>query len=92
LHIVDVSQDDPVKAYRIVRKELEMYNKTLAEKQEVIVLNKKELLQNCNKKSLEKFILSFKKFTNNPVFAISAASRDGVRETVEFLYTKLVNK
>ena len=40
LHLIDVTGDDPVGAYRIIRKELKSYGGNLAEKPEVIAFNK----------------------------------------------------
>ncbi|NKD77500.1 GTPase ObgE [Haematospirillum sp. H1815] len=44
LHLVDGTQDDPAQAYRIVRTELEAYGGGLADKREIIVLNKIDAL------------------------------------------------
>ncbi|MFN8523241.1 MAG: GTPase ObgE [Chloroflexota bacterium] len=40
LHVLDASQPNPAQAYRDVRMELELYNPALAEKPEVVALNK----------------------------------------------------
>src|SRR5207247_2284939 len=40
LHLVDVTGDDPVAAYRVIRKELKAYSPELAKKSEVIAFNK----------------------------------------------------
>ncbi len=44
LHLIDVSGEDPVKDYRVIRKELKAYSPELAEKPEVIAFNKTDLL------------------------------------------------
>jgi GTP-binding protein len=44
LHLVDAHGDDPVAAYRTVRTELENYGAGLADKIEIIALNKADLL------------------------------------------------
>lgn len=44
LHLVDGTEDDPAQAYRIVRSELEAYGGGLADKREIIVLNKIDAL------------------------------------------------
>ncbi|MBW4330383.1 GTPase ObgE [Stakelama sp. CBK3Z-3] len=44
LHLVDAHGDDPATAYRTVRAELEAYGADLADKREVIALNKADLL------------------------------------------------
>lgn len=44
LHLVSVEQDDPVAAYREVRKELESFGQGLGEKPEIIILSKIDLI------------------------------------------------
>ncbi|MDR3285398.1 MAG: GTPase ObgE [Holosporales bacterium] len=79
LHVIDISQDDPLQAYRIIRKELEIYNPILSQKPEVIVLNKKELI---NAEKLKKITNIFKKNIKNKVFSkpISSSKVEGVYE------------
>ena len=58
LHLIDVNEDDLFKSYRLVRKELEKYSKSLLKKNEIIVFNKTDLI---NKEDLG---YKKKKFTN----------------------------
>lgn len=44
LHLVSADQDDPLAAYREVRKEIESFGHNLGEKQEVIILSKIDLI------------------------------------------------
>ncbi|MDN5248227.1 MAG: GTPase ObgE [Wolbachia endosymbiont of Tyrophagus putrescentiae] len=44
LHLIDVTHDDLIAAYNCTHNELELYNSNLAEKEEVVVLNKCDLL------------------------------------------------
>ena len=44
LHLVSADQDDPIAAYREVRKELEAFGHGLAKKNEIIVLSKADLV------------------------------------------------
>lgn len=44
LHLVSATQDDPVAAYREVRKELELFGRGIADKREVVVLSKTDLV------------------------------------------------
>jgi GTP-binding protein len=83
LHMVDLEADDPVDSYDVVRNELEMYNPTLAQKTEIIALNKKELLRDDK---LTKIIEKFKKRTKSEVFLISAISGNNVQSVVQRLY------
>lgn len=44
IHLVSASQDDPLAAYRKVRKEIELFGRGLSHKREVIVLSKADLV------------------------------------------------
>ncbi|WP_417593623.1 GTPase ObgE [Parasphingorhabdus sp.] len=44
LHLIDATGDDPVKAWKTVTKELEKYGGGLAEKPQILALNKADLL------------------------------------------------
>ena len=44
LHLVDVTQEDPLGAYRTVREELEAYGADLSDKPEILALNKCDAL------------------------------------------------
>ena len=44
LHLIDVSDDDLIKSYKQIRRELGKYSKELLRKKEIIVLNKIDLL------------------------------------------------
>jgi len=44
LHLIDVNEEDIVKSYKQVRKELGKYSKNLLKKDEIIVFNKVDLI------------------------------------------------
>ena len=44
LHLVSADQDDPLAAYREVRKEIELFGHGLAKKREIIVLSKRDIV------------------------------------------------
>lgn len=75
LHIIDGTQDDPAEAYHTIREELEAYGHGLADKPEIIAMNKcdalGEELAEDQAKNLEKAI-------GKDVFRISAVSGDHV--------------
>lgn len=82
LHLIDGTQEDVVEAYRIIRKELELYDQGITEKPEVIALNKCDALTDKviaeKKKALEKA-------TKQKVFPLSAISHKGTPEILEEL-------
>lgn len=79
LHLIDVTQDDIVGAYHAIRSELEEYGHGLAEKPEIIALNKCDALGDElaaeQAKELEKAL-------GRPVHQISAVAGRGVREVL----------
>lgn len=44
VHLIDVSQDDYLKAYKTIRQELSLYGADLAKRPEIIILNKTDIL------------------------------------------------
>lgn len=77
LHIIDVMEDDVVQAYKTIRKELELYDKKLILKPEVIALNKTDA---SDAKETAKKVKALEKLTGKKVFTISAVTRQGLEE------------
>lgn len=76
VHVLDVSREDIVEDYRIIRKELESYSPTLALKRELVVLNKVDLIQNDASLFVEELAKQ-----NIPIFArISSVTHFGVQD------------
>lgn len=74
LHMIDVTADDPVKAYRTVRAELKAYSKLLADKEEIVAFNKIDAI---DEKTLEKKLKTFEtKLKIKPVLISSAAAKN----------------
>ena len=75
LHVIDVIQEDPVKAYNQVREELLAYGSVLSGKKEIVVLNK------CDAISSELVAEKHRDLSthvSSPVFAISAVTGMGI--------------
>lgn len=73
IHLIDINQKDILETYKIVRNELQNYNRGLETKSEVVVINKadvvdEELAEWIQKDFLEKY--------NKKVFFISALRKD----------------
>lgn len=83
LHLVDSTADDIVENYRVIRHELELYGSGLANKPEIIGLNKADALgpelAEDQKKTLEEAI-------GKEVMLLSAVSGEGVTEILRALY------
>ena len=63
LHMIDITEDDLKKSYSQVRKELKNYSKDLLKKDEIVVLNKIDLLDDKEVKKIKNDFL--KKFKGN---------------------------
>ncbi len=84
LHLIDVTGDDPVKAYRIIRKELKAYSPGLAAKTEIIAFNKIDAI---SAEDLEIKLADFKKRARKNPVLISAATQKGVDDVMKKLLT-----
>ena len=89
IHIVDVSGiegQDPIESFDIINGELKNYSQKLAEKPQVIAANKSDIPQ---------FEENFGRFKAEmeergySVFKISAATKSGISELLNFVYQKL---
>lgn len=78
-HIIDMGGTegrDPINDYKIIRKELESFNKSIIEKPEIIIANKMDMpsaLENLEK---------FKKEINKEIIPISAINNEGLKEVI----------
>lgn len=76
LHLIDGTAEDVVESYRTVRAELEAYDDELADKPEIIALNKCDALTAAE---IKKKKAALKKASGaKEVFTISAAGREGI--------------
>ncbi len=72
LHLIDGTSDDVVAAYETVRHELNQYDDDLAEKPEIVALNKCDSMTAAEIKKKKK---ALEKASGGDVFVISAAAR-----------------
>ena len=80
LHLVDGSAEDPVKAWRIVRGELEGYGAGLTEKPEIVALTKADLLDD---KTRAKVAKALDKVSGAKVFPVSAPLEEGLEPLLD---------
>ena len=87
IHLIDVGEIDPenpLEAFNLINKELTMYSKRLAQKAQIVVLNKMDLT------GVENRVDSFKTaLPNLQVLTISAVTGKGVKSLVKLLASKL---
>jgi GTP-binding protein len=84
IHIVDISAEEPLQNYLTAREELRMYSSRMAEKREVIVFNKIDLVE---KKHVEQMEFAFRELTNNKIFAVSTFNKDACLQAMRQVQT-----
>ena len=75
LHLIDVTNSDLEKSYRQVQNELKSYSLDLLKKQELIVLNKIDLIDEV---SLEEKIKNFSQKLNKEILTLSTLQKNSV--------------
>jgi GTP-binding protein len=75
-HCLSLENEDVVKAYKVIRKELESYSPELAEKEEVVILTKTDMV---DEKTLEKAESKIKKL-NKQVLSVTVLDDKSVKK------------
>lgn len=92
-HLISLENENPMKVYKQIRKELENYDKTLLEKDEVIILTKTDILDFSSpttKKSFEKIKKEFEKL-GKPVFTLTLFDDESIKSFMDGL-VKILRK
>lgn len=84
LHLVDGTQDDPAEAYRIIRKELDAYAGILANKHEIVALNKVDALMDEER---DKKMQTLQEACGKQVYPLSGVAGLGLKEMLNALYS-----
>ncbi|MBF0202781.1 MAG: GTPase ObgE [Desulfamplus sp.] len=102
IHLIDISQinlESPLDAFNLINRELSLYSDTLAQKDQLIVLNKIDLTDTEPK--ITAFKAALKKTYESPsvspailkslpqIFTISAVTGKGTKELITFLAQKI---
>ena len=87
VHLIDPTRGDPVKDYRVIRKELGDYDKKLLEKPEIVAVNKIDITE--VRERLKDIVKELEKETGKKVLPISAVTGEGVDKLVRECYRLL---
>jgi GTP-binding protein len=79
LHLVSAQEDNPGKAYKTVRRELEAYGGGLAEKPEIVALSQIDTIDPAERK---KKAASLKRAAGREPMLLSAVTREGVESVL----------
>jgi len=88
IHVIDVTNKKPVDSFKTVMKELEEYGYNLINKNQIVIINKIDLV---NKDILQKTLQKIKKYSNMKVYSCSASKKVGLKDVTESLFY-LLNK
>ena len=89
IHLVDISSENPLACYQIIRSELEKYSPMLAQKPEIVALNKCDCLLPSEAKKIQQ---KLSKKINKPVFLISGVAHQGLQELMRAVIPFLPEK
>ncbi|UBF24438.1 GTPase ObgE [Kovacikia minuta CCNUW1] len=77
LHLVDATSADPIADYTIIQQELQAYGHGLAERRQILALNKLDAAS-WDAQTLDEIVAQLEKLSQEPVFLISAVTRSGL--------------
>ncbi|MEB3163861.1 MAG: GTPase ObgE [Prochlorothrix sp.] len=86
LHVVDLTAADPLVDYRTIRTELEAYRQELADRPQILVLNKTDALEPGDR---EFWLEEFQTLTADPIFTISAVAQQGLEALLRQVWQQL---
>lgn len=89
LHFLDVSGQEgrnPIEDFYAINKELEKYSEKLSKRKQIIVANKIDVIQD---EELLKQVEELAKKENLKLFKISAVTKQGVQELIDYVTEKL---
>jgi GTP-binding protein len=88
LHLVDVTQPDPIAAYETIQAELQAYGRGLSERPQIIALNKIDALPPDSPLPQE-ITAQMQQLTADPIFVISAVAQIGLSPMLQEIWRQL---
>ena len=89
LHLIDGTEEDPVKAYQTVCQEIKKYEGALADKEVIVALNKCDAL---TQEAIIEKTTALGNASGMKVYPISAVTSKGVRPVLELLLDHVLRK
>jgi GTP-binding protein len=86
LHLIDGTEENIVKSYKTIRRELEEYSPFLKDKQEIVCLNKIDALQ---EEDLKEKLKALKKVYKGQVYVISGVTGQGISEVLRIVLKQI---
>jgi GTP-binding protein len=85
IHIVDITQENPIENYKKINEELQKHSERLSNLYQVVVLNKIDVL---DEETRQDFYTKFKDFADD-IFLISAATQEGLTPFMDLVMRKV---
>jgi GTP-binding protein len=88
LHLIDITDSDPIGNYQTIQNELDAYGHGLVERPQIVAFNKVDAVD-INSEEIQKLIAALGQMTLAPVFLISAVAQIGLNEIMQEVWRKL---
>lgn len=88
LHLIDTTQPDPIAAYTTIQAELNAYGRGLADRPQIIGLNKIDAFAS-DLEMVREIERSLRQLTQAPIFLISAVARTGLDPLLQEVWATL---
>lgn len=88
LHLIDLTDTDPIENYRVIQDELEAYGRGLADRPKIIALNKVDAVD-LETEAIQTLIQDLKQQTQLPLFLISAVAGIGLDPLLQTIWQTL---
>ncbi|QDL07050.1 GTPase ObgE [Brasilonema octagenarum UFV-E1] len=88
LHLIDVTSEDVIGDFNIIQQELQVYGRGLAERPQVLALNKIDAVDR-ETKDLEALATQLNHLCYSPVFLISAVTGTGLEAMLQYIWSIL---
>lgn len=86
LHLVDVTSEQPLADYQVIQQELVAYDRKIAERPQILALNKIDAVDEADVKAIAQQIEAK---TEMPVLLISAVTRQGLEALMQQVWSTL---
>jgi GTP-binding protein len=86
LHMIDLTADNPIQNYQIIQQELEAYGRGLANRPQIVALNKADAVDD---ETVQALMNQMAQLTSASIFIISAAARIGLESLLQEIWQAL---
>ncbi|NJM59874.1 MAG: GTPase ObgE [Oscillatoriales cyanobacterium RU_3_3] len=88
LHLIDITDEDPIANYTTIQEELQAYGRGLDERRQIVAFNKVDAI-NLESEEMSNLITRLREISGAPVLLISAVSRVGLDELMQEVWQQL---